>query len=557
MPRVVACGVGLAAALVWGVWSLLAGALAPAADLRPVMPEVDGVHPLRAVAAWHTAYDPGEGFLDKYPPLGSFLMGAVVHAADATLSEPARTVVDQQEGARRLVLWQWRDAIAEAVDLQRGMSLIAMACAVALSALLAAEVLARRGLPLVLAATLGVLVPVAGFGQSYVVQFYATTTNVDAASLAAVLAAAWCVLRGSAPGAGVALGLAVAFKDPAFALGPAVVLAAWADRGRGYAGRVLVWSLGTYLLAGGAVLTPSTWWTHVAYLVTGGVDSVPRIDHRSVSEVAGLLGYAVRLSVEAVGLGAIVLAGAGLLLAWRDRAVALLLGLGVLGPLALFVLPAGFVYPRFLLASTGLLAAGTSLALGVAAWGLVRWFGPGAVAARWGRGAVALGLLLGAAVLLGGLAERWRLPAGAEVARDELARLRAGEDPRRAATAAVEQQVGGDALLVLFSSQAGHGPPLDPTTTRYEVRGLAEVEPSMSAWLAMSLDERPEYLLFMDFPTEPPSGRPLPPAATLAPGELVAGSYVVQSVHGRPEGGIVERTLATRPVLTLLRRIDG
>ena len=69
---------------------LLSAALAVALaerqpDLRPNMPEVDGVHPARALVALHDAYTPGVGFLDKYPPLGSFLFGLAAAAGDETM----------------------------------------------------------------------------------------------------------------------------------------------------------------------------------------------------------------------------------------------------------------------------------------------------------------------------------------------------------------------------------------------------------------------------------------------------------------------------------------
>ncbi len=74
--RVAAVGAALVAAL-----ALALAARPP--ELRPIMPEVDGVHPVRALIALHTAFAPGGGFLDKYPPLGSFLFGLAVAAGPA------------------------------------------------------------------------------------------------------------------------------------------------------------------------------------------------------------------------------------------------------------------------------------------------------------------------------------------------------------------------------------------------------------------------------------------------------------------------------------------
>ena len=73
----------LGAALYLFVWPGLERLSGPA-DLGPVMPEMDGVHPARALAALGTEYVPGAGFLDKYPPFGSYVMGVVCALVDAS-----------------------------------------------------------------------------------------------------------------------------------------------------------------------------------------------------------------------------------------------------------------------------------------------------------------------------------------------------------------------------------------------------------------------------------------------------------------------------------------
>ena len=50
-------------------------------DLRPVMPEADGVHLVTARLALSSAYAPGEGWLHKYPPLGLAVFGLAAGTA--------------------------------------------------------------------------------------------------------------------------------------------------------------------------------------------------------------------------------------------------------------------------------------------------------------------------------------------------------------------------------------------------------------------------------------------------------------------------------------------
>ncbi|MBM3985960.1 MAG: hypothetical protein FJ296_09790, partial [Planctomycetes bacterium] len=100
----------LALALAAVVAAALSAALAMTPpDLRPVMPEVDGAHPLRALQALDTAFVPGAGFLDKYPPLGSFLFGlAVVSGDDGSLRRAVGPVLAASEPERRALLWPLR-----------------------------------------------------------------------------------------------------------------------------------------------------------------------------------------------------------------------------------------------------------------------------------------------------------------------------------------------------------------------------------------------------------------------------------------------------------------
>src|SRR5262245_65114695 len=96
-------------------------------DLRPVMPEPDGVHPVRAILALRTAYAPGGGFLDKYPPLGSFLLGLAVVAGGAPgLRAQAEAIASAPAELRRTALWELRDEIAAALARERWLSRLAM-----------------------------------------------------------------------------------------------------------------------------------------------------------------------------------------------------------------------------------------------------------------------------------------------------------------------------------------------------------------------------------------------------------------------------------------------
>ncbi|HZL99249.1 MAG TPA: hypothetical protein VFD43_03265, partial [Planctomycetota bacterium] len=107
-------------------------------DLRPVMPEADGVHPVRAAQALGSAYAPGGGFPDKYPPLGSVLFGLAVRAADPDFGAASDGVADLPEVERRPALWALRDRIAVALAAERRVSRLAACGCAALLALLAA-----------------------------------------------------------------------------------------------------------------------------------------------------------------------------------------------------------------------------------------------------------------------------------------------------------------------------------------------------------------------------------------------------------------------------------
>src|SRR5262249_27704591 len=152
---------------------------------------------------------------------------------------------------------------------------------------------------------------------------------------------------------GVALGLAVAIKDPAYAIAPVLGLACWFAGPAGRARRMATWTAAavlTYAVAAGALTAPTVWWQHVSYLLSGGVAGVDRIDHGRLGDWWLLARHAAVLSASAIGWTGLLLGVAGL---WRLRsrspATARLLAGSAGATVLLFVLPAGFVFVRFLL----------------------------------------------------------------------------------------------------------------------------------------------------------------------------------------------------------------
>lgn len=535
----------LALALAAAAAALLAGlAAAGPPDLRPVMPEVDGVHPVRALQALHTAYAPGAGFVDKYPPLGSVLLGLAAARADDWFSADAGDILRQSDPEQHLTLWRLRDRLAAMLDAERWVSRLAMAAAAAAVAALALA--AGTG---VAGAALAGLV----FLASYPALYYGSTANVDALALAGQLWTLWLAIGRRWLGAGVALALSVAVKDPAYVLAPVLLAACWraapagpptvagpspsaAGRGRRVGGMVLAAAL-VYAAASGLLTSPHAWWEHVRYLGSSGLGQVDRIDPVRPADVALLLGHVGDLLAGAIGWSGLLIGVAGLagLLARRAPGAGVLAG-SVLATLALFVLPVGFAYVRFLLVPLAVLAVGAGSELASL---------PGRLRAGPARRRAGAAALLGVAAVLavtldGRLAVHH--PLAGPVA-----------DPRREAVAALQSLAPRGSRIVCFADEREHGPPLDPETWAVETPRLVGVNERLPGWRAAPFRDRPEFVLWMGFPIDRPSGRgPVP----LQPPSF-AGLYEVIAEFGAATPGPVDRALAIRPRLQLLRRIDA
>lgn len=529
-------GWGLLAALLWLAGSL---ALPGPPDLRPVMPEVDGVHPVRALEAVGSAYALGGGFLDKYPPLASVLMGLAVRGSDEGLQQAVEGLAEQPPSERRVKLWLLRDRLADALAAERWISRLAMAAAIGLLAALGLAVSGRAGWRAGLAALLAAL----AFGFSYPALYYGATTNVDALALAAGLLTLWLSLRRRWVAAALAAALAVACKDPAFVLGPVVLIGAWADREEGRARRLLavtVAGLLGYALLAGALTGPGVWWEHLRYLSSGGVAGPDRIDHGRVAEWWYLLRYGGVLARGAIGVSGVVfgLIGLGLLLAANRAAGFLLLG-AIASTWLLFVAPVGFVYVRFLLLPMALLALGVGLML-------MRCFAPAAE----GRRPVGRWLLL----LLLFVAGAWYEDGDVL---DYHRHMLPFPDARAELPAALAARVPDGRWIVVFADEREHGPPIDPERWSLDVRGLDAVGSSLAGWQQAPLLQRPDALVFMSFDNELPSGRPTETVSPPDVGDRLGDIYEVVAVFGAPIGAIPERTLAARPTVTLVLRIGG
>ncbi|MGQ0553927.1 MAG: hypothetical protein ACT4PU_12005 [Planctomycetota bacterium] len=517
----------MAVALGCGLIALLLQlALDRTPDLRPVMPEVDGVHPARALQALSETYAPGAGFLDKYPPLGSFLMGLAANTAAPQLSVAMAGIADRSPAERRELLWQHRDGLARALSAQRWLSRVAMAVAVAALALLgalAAQTLGRTGSSVLVSGALAAL----GFAVTDGALHYGGTTNVDALALAASLLAVLAAARSRDLLAAVALAAAVAIKDPYFVLGPVVLLAALRQGWWRMLQSVLVGCL-AYALLSGAFTGPAVWWRHVQYLTSGGVEGVGRIDPGSFRDWLQLTGHVGWLLRGSLGTLVLLLGAGGILwLQQRNRALGSLVLLAAVVPIACFVAPVGFAYLRFLLLPIAMLTLGCALVL-----------------ASLRRPP----LLVAAVLLLGFLASRegalglWRLRSAAP-------------DARSLVPALLDEHVPDGERLTLFSEEREHGPPLDPGRWQLDVRGLAEAPPALLAWQSAPRDERPEHLLWLSFHNVAPSGQPTPLAQLSRPGDRLGGLYEVIAVLGEPSGEFIERVVAVRPTITLLRRL--
>ena len=511
-------------------------------DLRPVMPEVDGVHPVRGVEALETAWVPGGGFRDKYPPLGSALLGLAARAADPALRDDSRALTSLPEDQRRLALWELRDRIAAALVAERWLSRLAACASVAVLALLAAAVARRAGAGASEAGLAGLLAA-AGFGASYPLLYYGSSTNVDTLALLAALLAllAACSGRWMAAAAGAAV--ATAIKDPLFVLGPLVLAGALADgagtgrarRLRRAAGAVAVGLL-VYGLLAGAFTGPAVWREHVAYILTGGVAGPDRIDHAQPGHWLALLLRCPRLVAGAIGWTGLALGAFGLARLLRgDRRSALVL-LGVVAvTVLLFVLPVGFVYARFLLLPMAALLVGAGVVVARLA---VRAWAPAADGRR--RAAVLLAALAGAVLLLDRDVLDWhcvtaRSPDARRLAADELPGL-----------------VPDGASIAVFADEREHAVPLDPGRWPQQSHGLVDAEARLMTWSAAG--GAPDWLLWMSFPIDRTSGLPSPPVVAPRVGDKLVGLYEVAAVWGAPTGAVPEGAVPVRPMVTLLRR---
>ena len=521
---------------------LLSAALAVALaqrqpDLRPNMAEVDGVHPARALVALHDAYAPGVGFLDKYPPLGSFLFGLAAAAGDVRgLSAHATSIVSSPPAERRPILWAVRDEVAGALARERWLSRLAMGAAAALVFLLSRRLGGVAGATSLLALA-GPLLAACAFAASPTTRVYAGTANVDALALLPALGALLLLLRGCWATAGAALALSVALKDPQVVLLPVVLGgAAWLG-GRRALLRAGIAAALVYIVASGALTAPGVWWDHVRYLTAGGVEGVDRLDHADLRGWGRLLGHIGWLLQEGGGgLSLLVFSLTLLPLVVVERREVALVAAAALAPILLFALPVGFAYARFFLLTQALAAAwlgavGARLVLR-ASGAHVRW--------PW---LLPVGFLL---LLVGALGRRllpWPAPGGEN-------------DPRHAVATWLDLQAPRGGRVLLFADEREHGPPLDPSRWELDARGLGEVGPVLAALRDKPGGERPDWVLVMSFGNDLPSGEPRLDAPPAQPGDRVGGMYTVREVLGEPPRSWEERAIATRPLITILQRAD-
>jgi hypothetical protein len=240
-----------------------------------------------------------------------------------------------------------------------------------------------------------------------------------------------------------------------------------------------------------------------------------------------------------VSLGTAVL----LVAVWRrpapagERADQALVLAAALAPIALFVLPVGFAYSRFLLPTVALLLAclGGAMARAIAGFG-----GPArarSIVAAWA--CVVLGLVLVLSLTL---------PRPAPGAGPD-------RDARREVVGLLDAHAPAGGRLLLFADEREHGPPLDPSRWQVEVAGLNEVAPRLAALRDGPPEARPDWVLVLSFPTDPPSGAPRDAPPPPQPGDRLAGLYVVTEALRAPRDGL-SRAVAWRPDVTLLARAD-
>ncbi len=513
--------------------------------LAGTIAEVDGVFPLRAIEAWETAYAPGQGFHDKYPPLASWFAGGLLVLLEPDFVDAAQPYLGMYEAADRVNTVTLEPQHAAATRLIRMVSTVAMAWVVAVLAGCAASWAQRLGASR--ATAFGAAFIAAGaFGASNVVLYHALSTNVDALVLALSVTAVALLARETPRvfAAAICVGLAVATKDPAYVLGIVLFVAGWRSHGPLRALAATLVAFGVYAVASGMVVNFETWKLHVAYIVSSGVDTVPRFEPTSMT---GWLQLARHIATTtAISIGHVVpLAGlAGLVLAVRAarrdgeaastmRAWVVLLAL--LAPVVFFVLPIRFAFSRFLLLPYAMMTVMAAVAIARTAE-LAGW-----------RGRLPACLALAAVVVLDG--ER----TGAfDIAAGRVLH----ESPRNAAAAFTQGIIPEGSHVVVLAAAAHHPPPIDPIRWHVDPVGLEAMPFRLMRFRALPVDKRPEAVLIMDFSMDAPSGaaqpRPEPPPI----GHHLEGMYEVMGVFGYPLGRAAERTLPVRPVVTVLKRLD-
>jgi hypothetical protein len=194
---------------------------------------------------------------------------------------------------------------------------------------------------------------------------YAATLNVDVPALAWAAACLALVLVARRRGggwrlllAGAAGGLAVATKDPLVAFLPGVMLplllrAPPGTSRLGALARVGAGAAASYALASG-LLVPSMWREHVAFALGEGSQPYRQFD-RSLGGIAGLAGATADALLAAgslVGIGGLLTLPVVAVVRRRSRPLrraTLFLLAPALTYFCLFLIPIGYVYPRFAL----------------------------------------------------------------------------------------------------------------------------------------------------------------------------------------------------------------
>jgi len=541
---------GLAAGLLWLLLQWSSSGLNNLPDMSPVMPEADGVHPVLAAMTFHSGYAFGEGVVQKYPPLGGFLMGVAVHLIDPGFYDEIKSLMDLPENERRLKQWNLRNRIAPLIEVSRWITRLVMAMAMGLLAMAAAQVSFRLGAKPNVALSCG-LICIVTFGASYPVLYYGSTTNVDAYALAPSLAMLLFAMRRCWWAAAAAAGLAAAAKDPYYAPGLALVVFALFDKGQSRLKRLLTIGASgivVYLICAGALTDPVLWLEHIKYLFKGGVDTVPRIDPTEIGQWGQLIAYGMRLVWESQGAVICItgIAGLGVLGLKNFRSAALLIGI-IFGVWILFILPVRFVYLRFLLLPMAVISIGAAALL---AYIVTRVMSK--IKKPWVEVAVVLTI-----------ATAWWLVQHRDLmsdcpppnpARYYVKQILGGAEPRIEAAEAVSKMALPGDSIVLIADQKRHGPPLDPVKFNVEEVGLYQAESCLAKWLKAQVNERPAWVLIMSFPVDNCTGGSSSKFALPEKGKRLGGIYKVREIFGEPSGHIVERAVVVRPMIALLQR---